>query len=95
MQLHQFVPHTRVHLAANISMALSKIYKQKFDVSIPQWRVLAPLTDKIRYHSCVQGKITLHVHYFTRYTVTSGLLHQAGITFILVYNQLIEDIPLA
>jgi hypothetical protein len=37
MQLHQFVPHTRVHLAANISMALSQMYKQKFDVSIPLW----------------------------------------------------------
>ena len=58
VQLHQFVPYRMVHLAANISLALSKIYKQEFDISIPEWRVLAQLAQQQKLYSKDIGKIT-------------------------------------
>tara|TARA_R110002153_G_scaffold19073_3_gene65915 strand:+ start:39065 stop:39550 length:486 start_codon:yes stop_codon:yes gene_type:complete len=58
VQLKQFVPYRMVHLAANISLALSKIYKQEFDISIPEWRVLAQLAQQQQLYSKDIGEIT-------------------------------------
>ena len=58
VQLNQFVPYRMVHLAANISLALSKIYKQEFDISIPEWRVLAQLAQQQKLYSKNIGEIT-------------------------------------
>lgn len=58
VQLNQFVPYRMVHLASNISLALSKIYKQEFDITIPEWRVLAQLAQQQKLYSKDIGKIT-------------------------------------
>jgi DNA-binding MarR family transcriptional regulator len=58
LQLGQFVPYRMVHLASNISLALSKIYKQEFDISIPEWRVLAQLAEQEKLYSKDIGQIT-------------------------------------
>lgn len=58
VQLKQFVPYRMVHLAANISLALSKIYKQEFDITIPEWRVLAQLASQKKLYSKNIGEIT-------------------------------------
>ena len=58
VQLNQFVPYRMVHLASNISLALSKIYKQKFDITIPEWRVLAQLAEQQKLYSKDIGEIT-------------------------------------
>ena len=58
VQLKQFVPYRVVHLAANISVALSKIYKQEFDISIAEWRVLAQLAEQQKLYSKNIGEIT-------------------------------------
>jgi DNA-binding MarR family transcriptional regulator len=58
VQLEQFVPYRMVHLAANISVALSKIYKQEFDITIAQWRVLAQLAEQQKLYSKDIGAIT-------------------------------------
>jgi len=58
VQLNQFVPYRMVHLAANISLALSKIYKQKFDISIPEWRVLAQLVQQQKLYAKDIGEVT-------------------------------------
>jgi DNA-binding MarR family transcriptional regulator len=47
-----------VDLASNISLALSKIYKQEFDITIPEWRVLAQLAQQQKLYSKDIGKIT-------------------------------------
>jgi DNA-binding MarR family transcriptional regulator len=58
VQLNRFVPYRMVHLASNISLALSKIYKQKFDITIPEWRVLAQLAEQQKLYSKDIGEIT-------------------------------------
>jgi len=58
VQLKQFVPYRVVNLAANISVALSKIYKQEFDITIAEWRVLAQLAEQQKLYSKDIGEIT-------------------------------------
>ena len=58
VQLNQFVPYRMVNLAANISLALSKIYKQEFDITIAEWRVLAQLAEQQKLYSKDIGEIT-------------------------------------
>jgi DNA-binding MarR family transcriptional regulator len=58
VQLNQFVPYRMVHLAANISLALSKIYKQEFDITIPEWRVLAQLAQQNKLYAKDIGDLT-------------------------------------
>jgi DNA-binding MarR family transcriptional regulator len=58
VQLSDFVPYRMVHLAGNISMALSKIYKQEFDITIPEWRVLAQLAQQQKLYSKRIGELT-------------------------------------
>ena len=58
VQLNQFVPYRMVHLAANISLALSKIYKQEFDITIPEWRILAQLAQRQKLYAKDIGDVT-------------------------------------
>ncbi|MBU3001904.1 MarR family winged helix-turn-helix transcriptional regulator [Paraglaciecola arctica] len=58
VDLKQFIPYKMVHLAAKISVELSKIYKQEFDVSIPEWRVLAQLALHKELYSKDIGELT-------------------------------------
>lgn len=58
VQLNQFIPYRMVHLATNISLALSKIYKQAFDITIPEWRVLAQLAEQKKLYAKDIGEIT-------------------------------------
>ncbi|WP_339724330.1 MarR family winged helix-turn-helix transcriptional regulator [uncultured Paraglaciecola sp.] len=58
VQLEQFVPYRMVHLAANISLGLSKIYKDEFDITIAQWRVLAQLAAQQKLYSKDISNIT-------------------------------------
>ncbi|MEP1447357.1 MAG: MarR family transcriptional regulator [Paraglaciecola sp.] len=58
VELKQFIPYKMVHLAAKISTELSQIYKQEFDVSIPEWRILAQLARQKELYSKDIGEIT-------------------------------------
>ncbi|MEM6774406.1 MAG: MarR family transcriptional regulator [Pseudomonadota bacterium] len=42
-KLHAFLPYRLNRLAGHLSKALSAVYQERFDLSIPQWRVLATL----------------------------------------------------
>ncbi|MDH2434963.1 MarR family transcriptional regulator [Pokkaliibacter sp. MBI-7] len=43
LQLADFLPYRLNTLAGRISQALSAVYEQEFDLSIPEWRILATL----------------------------------------------------
>lgn len=43
--LSEFLPYRCTRLAERISHSLSRIYTREFDVSIPQWRILATLAE--------------------------------------------------
>jgi DNA-binding MarR family transcriptional regulator len=43
-QLTRFLPFRLNRLAAEISQQLSTLYAERFDIDIPQWRVLATLS---------------------------------------------------
>lgn len=58
LQLNQFVPYRMVNLAANMSLALSKIYKKEFDLNIAQWRVLAQLGEQQALYAKDIGEVT-------------------------------------
>jgi len=44
--LEQFLPYRLASLAQRISHALSAIYREEFDISVPEWRILANLAEK-------------------------------------------------
>lgn len=44
--LDQFLPYRLVSLSQRISQALSAIYREEFDISVPEWRILANLAEK-------------------------------------------------
>ncbi len=46
LQLSTFVPYRFNNLAERISFALSRIYSERFDIAIPQWRILATLAEQ-------------------------------------------------
>lgn len=41
--LHAFLPYRVNRLATRVSKALASVYQERFDLSVPQWRVLATL----------------------------------------------------
>ncbi len=43
LKLQQFLPYQLNNLAETVSRSLSKIYADKYGISIPEWRVLATL----------------------------------------------------
>lgn len=46
VQLNRFIPYRLNNLAERVSVALSRIYSREFDVSIPEWRILATLAEQ-------------------------------------------------
>lgn len=44
--LDRFLPYRLVSLAQRISHALSAIYREQFDLSVAEWRILANLAEK-------------------------------------------------
>lgn len=58
--LQQFIPYRMVNTAKRISDSLSKIYgSEAFDITIPEWRILARLAEDERLNSRDIGRITL------------------------------------
>jgi DNA-binding MarR family transcriptional regulator len=58
VMLNLFVPYRMVNLATNISNACSKIYRSEFDISIPEWRILARLAEHERLNAKDIGRVT-------------------------------------
>jgi DNA-binding MarR family transcriptional regulator len=58
VMLNLFVPYRMVNLATNISNACSKIYLTEFDISIPEWRILARLAEHEKLNAKDIGRVT-------------------------------------
>jgi DNA-binding MarR family transcriptional regulator len=58
LSLQQFLPYRCNHLAERISVSLSRIYVERFGVSIPQWRILATLAESGELQAKQIGKLT-------------------------------------
>ena len=56
--LNHYVPYLMANLAKRISDSCGRIYEQEFDLTIPEWRVLARLAESARYNSRELGQIT-------------------------------------
>lgn len=46
LTLSQFVPYRVVNLATSVSNGCSNSYQQQYDISIPEWRILARLAEE-------------------------------------------------
>ena len=44
-QLQQFLPYRLARLAGVVSDSLSGVYREQFDITIPEWRILANLAE--------------------------------------------------
>jgi DNA-binding MarR family transcriptional regulator len=58
LKLELFMPYRMVNLANKMSLALSEIYKNEFDISIPEWRILAQLAEQKTMNAKDIGNIT-------------------------------------
>lgn len=58
VMLNLFVPYRMANLATNISNACSKIYKNDFDLTIPEWRILARLAEHDKLNAKDVGEVT-------------------------------------
>lgn len=56
--LHHFIPYRLANLADTVSTACSKIYRDAFGLSIPEWRILARLAEQDGLNSKLIGHIT-------------------------------------
>jgi DNA-binding MarR family transcriptional regulator len=56
--LNQFIPYLMVNLAKRISDSCATIYQQEFDVTIPEWRILARLAESKSENSRELAKLT-------------------------------------
>jgi DNA-binding MarR family transcriptional regulator len=56
--LDSFLPYKLVNLANDMSLALSKIYKEQFDITVPEWRTLAQLAEQDGLSAKQIGKLT-------------------------------------
>ena len=45
VKLKNFMPYRLNNLSERVSVALSRIYSDQFDVSVPEWRILATLAE--------------------------------------------------
>ncbi len=58
VMLNQFIPYRMVNLAKRISDSCSDIYMDDFDVSVPEWRILARLAEHDRQNARDIGEVT-------------------------------------
>lgn len=58
VMLNLFIPYRMVNLATGISNACSRIYRDEFDLSIPEWRILARLAEHDKLNAKDIGRIT-------------------------------------
>ncbi len=56
--LNQFIPYRMVNLAKQISDSLSQIYLEEFDITVPEWRILARLAEHDRQNAKCIGTVT-------------------------------------
>ena len=56
--LSHFLPYRVVNLARQVSDQCSDIYRQQFDVSVPEWRILATLAEGDNQNSRHIGEVT-------------------------------------
>lgn len=69
LMLNLFLPYRMVNVATEISNACSKIYKIDFNMSIPEWRVLARLAE----HDKLNGKDIGHATFMDKSKVSRAL----------------------
>jgi DNA-binding MarR family transcriptional regulator len=58
MMLNSFIPYRMVNLATSISNACSKIYKDEYNISVSEWRILARLAEHDRLNAKDIGRVT-------------------------------------
>ncbi|MEP0201491.1 MAG: MarR family transcriptional regulator [Halioglobus sp.] len=58
LNLAQFLPYRCNNLAEQISFSLSRIYVERFGVSVAQWRILATLGDGSEMQAKEIGRVT-------------------------------------
>ncbi len=56
--LNQFFPYLMANLAKRISDSCATIYNDEFDLSIPEWRILARLAENERQNSLELARVT-------------------------------------
>jgi DNA-binding MarR family transcriptional regulator len=56
--LNQFIPYLLVNLAKRVSDSCASIYETDFDVTIPEWRILARLAENDRQNSRELAAVT-------------------------------------
>lgn len=58
MMLNSFIPYRMANLANSISQACSKIYKDEFNITVSEWRILARLAEHDKLNAKDIGKVT-------------------------------------
>ncbi len=58
LMLNHFIPYRMVNLAKKISDSCSEIYMQEFNLSVPEWRILARLAEHSQLNSKDIGEVT-------------------------------------
>lgn len=58
VMLNQFIPYRMVNLAKRISDSCAEIYMDDFNVSVPEWRILARLAEHDRQNARDIGEVT-------------------------------------
>ena len=56
--LNQFIPYLLVNLAKRVSDSCASIYENDFDITIPEWRILARLAENDRQNSRELATVT-------------------------------------
>ena len=56
--LNQFIPYLLVNLAKRVSDSCASIYENDFDITIPEWRILARLAENDRQNSRELAAVT-------------------------------------
>lgn len=57
--LNQFIPYRLANLSRRVSDSLSKIYQEEFNLTVPEWRILANLAEQNRQSARDIGEVTL------------------------------------
>ncbi len=58
LSLQQFLPYRCANLAERISLSLSRIYAEQFDITIAEWRTIATLAEHGSLRAKAVGELT-------------------------------------